>query len=86
MADIPLVAGGALPTNMGDGDSPEGGLEPTLVTGADCADSVGWFEQADRHATTIAALNRQVSSADPVMPARLRWLRVLVAGIVRPHS
>src|SRR5436190_10143888 len=62
-ADIPLVALGALPINLWDDDSAEGGLgrtSVTMLTGPDCADRVDWFEQADRMTvTTAAAPDRQ---------------------------
>ena len=61
---MPLVAFGALPINRWDDDCAAGGfgrMSVTSVTGADCADSVDWFEQADRITlTTVAAVERQV--------------------------
>ena len=47
MADIPLVAAGALPPQCGTAIlRPQSGR--TLMTGSARVDSVHWFEQADR--------------------------------------
>ena len=58
---MPLVAFGALPINLWDDDSAEGGLgrmsvtSLTLLPGTDCADRADWFEQAARMTVATAA-------------------------------
>ena len=73
MADIPLVAGGALPINLWDEDSATGGFGRTSVTGTDCADRADWFEQADRMTvTTAAAPDSQLSLVRAIVFVQLQ--------------